>query len=277
MHIVFHASEKEREQRLAQSFIAGARAFGHTGQIAALTDRRLPLCADLACMVGVKSKALWDSCRAAGQKTMMFDKGYDRSKSSGAWNYWRVSLGAHHPTQTTLMKRPMPMDRLEAVGWNPRAWRRAGRLVIFAGSSAKYHQFCELPHPTIYAARVIADVRHRTKLRIVYRPKPSWRDATPIGGTAFSSRQSSFADLLDNAALLITHGSNACLDAMLAGVPTITLGDGVAAAIGNRTLDEIPTPAHPERTQWLANLAYHQWSCAEFESGEAWATIERWF
>lgn len=79
--------------------------------------------------------------------------------------------------------------------------------------------------------------------------------------------------------ILVTHGSNACLDAMMAGIPSIILGPGVMGPISSRDLADLEHPrmaGKAERSQLLANLAYHQWTEAEMASGLAWGVIRGW-
>lgn len=278
MKICFHSSDKPRERELAEAFLAGARANGHEGWIEPLTGHPVVTDCDLACMVGVKSVDLFMANQKAGRRILYFDKGYIRSRraDSRTWEYWRVSLDAHHPTGTTLMRDKQPADRFETWGIEVAKWRRHGLQIVFAGSSAKYHQFYGLPDPTAYAKGIIKQLLRVTDRPIVYRPKPSWRDAVPIRGSRFSNPNENLNNILINAHVMITHGSNACFESMIYGVPCIVLGDAVARPISSTTLDDLENPNLGKRIQWMQNLAYHQWTLAEFRSGEAWQTIGGW-
>lgn len=277
MRIVFHHSSKDREGDLANAFADGARRHGHHVDLLPLRDGRPAFGYDLACMVGVKSRDLWNQSRAAGQRTLMFDKGYARHRGpKRTWEYWRVSLDAQQPTMTTLMKFAMPTDRCETITPEIHDWNRGGSGIILAGSSAKYHSFHRLPDPTTWARAVVEELRRHTGRRIIYRPKPSWRDAVPIKGTIFSPPHEQLGAMLREAFALVTHGSNACVDAAVAGVPSIILGPGVAWPISSHKLKAIETPLRQPRHQWLANLAYHQFTEAEMASGFAWSTIGGW-
>lgn len=275
MMVLFAASEKEREQRLARAFAEGTARHGdqtvicHNGAVPDLDPF------DLVAMVGVKSKRTFDAALAAGKLPIMLDKGYVRTRRAGGrtWEYWRVSVGAHHPTRTTLMATDYPSDRWDALGLPVGPWRKRGGKVVIAGSSAKYHAFHGLPDPTRYARLIVEQLHLVTDLPIVYRPKPSWRDAKPIDGTRFSVPPESLMTCLDGAFCLVTHGSNACFEAALWGIPSIVLGDAVAAPISSTDFLRFRKPRREPREQWFANLAYHQWTEAEFASGEAWATI----
>jgi len=278
LKIVFHTSDKSRELALAEAFLEGAKAHGHQGEIIPLQPVPAVVPGDIACMVAVKSATLFHACRAAGQRILYFDKGYVRSRRQGAptWDYWRISLDAHHPTGTTLTRFKMPGDRLEGLELDVAKWRSRGLQIVFAGSSAKYHNFYGLEDPTTFAARVIKRLRKRTDRPLVYRPKPSWRDAVPIQNSRFSLAKERIVDVLTNAHCLVTHGSNACFEAALMGIPTIVLGDAVARPISSTSLDDVEMPFLGKRTQWLANLAYHQWTEDEMRSGEAWEMVDRW-
>lgn len=282
MKVVFVASDKPREAVLGEAFVAGARSHGHDAEVTRRPDGGVPpadvVDADVVAMVGVKSAAMFAANMRMGRTCLMFDKGYSRHRKDGArtWEYWRVAVNAHQPTRYLPAMR-MPNDRWRALGVDVRPWRQRGAHIVLAGSSAKYHAFHGLHDPTRYAAKVAGQIRHLTNRTVIYRPKPSWRDAVPISGTVYSGAQQSMADVLHNAWALVTHGSNACFEAMIAGVPCVVLGDAVARPISSTALQEINLPRlaeHVDRMQLLANLAYCQWTVSELASGAAWPSIQ---
>lgn len=278
MRVVFFASDKPREQALAKAFLRGAsfhRCHVEQRPLCASPDVRG---ADVIAMVGVKSKTLFDLTLAAGAVPVMLDKGYVRTRRSGSrvWEYWRVAVGAHHPTETSLMRHKMNSDRWDALGLEVSPWRSRGNQIVIAGSSAKYHHFYGLPEPNDYYRDLAAQIRARSQRPIIYRPKPSFKDAQPIDGTEFSDGNENILDALWGAHALVTHGSNACFEAALQGVPSIILGDGVAAPFSSRTLEDIENPIRGKREQWFANLAYHQFTEREFRDGMAWQVMRPW-
>jgi hypothetical protein len=276
--VVFFASEKPREQQLARNFLAGAKLGGWKVEQRDLSANPDVSGAEAFAMVGVKSKALFEKVKAAGAVPIMLDKGYVRIRIRGSrvWEYWRISVGAHHPTETTLMARKHSSDRWEALGLEAQPWRRRGGHVLIAGSSAKYHSFYGLEEPNDYYRDLVLAIQARTSRPIIYRPKPSFKDARPIEGTEFSSGDETIRDALWGAWALVTHGSNACFEAALMGVPSIILGDGIAKPISSQNLDVIESPICGKREQWLANLAYHQFTEEEMRGGQAWPLVEQW-
>ena len=278
LKVCFFASEKRRERLLADAFMRGLKAHGDTGFIQELDGEAQVADAEVAVMVGVKSREIFQANWQAGVHTVMIDKGYTRHRLSGPvkiWEYWRVAVDGHHPTRT-LMATPRRRDRLKALCLPVAPWRRDGGHILIAGSSAKYHRFYGLDDPTSFSIRLVRRLHRLTNRRIVYRPKPSWKEAVPIRGTEFSAGGQDVGAALKGAWAMVTHGSNACFEAALSGVPSIVLGDAVAKPISSTEIGDVVNPylaPNNERRQWLANLAYCQWTMHEFESGAAWAVI----
>lgn len=278
MRITFWHSDKPRERLLADAFAAGARAHGDLVELRALQPEIQVADCDVACMVGVKSRELYRAHTDRGVHIIYLDKGYSRGAAPGPvklWEYWRVSVDAHHPTRD-LMAVNRPNDRAERLGLVMQPWRRKGSQIVVAGSSQKYHDFYGLKHPTSWAAKVVRHLQQLSPNRpIVYRPKPSWREAVPIEGTTFS-QGGEIEEVLEGAWALVTHGSNAVFEAVLQGIPCIVLGDAVAKPISTTELADIETPllaSYGQRHQWLNNLAYCQWTLPEFHDGIAWQYI----
>lgn len=279
MRICFWHSDKPREHLLADAFVDGVRALGLEDQVEkrALTpDVQVAPC-DLACMVGVKSRELFMAHVRAGAHVLYLDKGYTRHSANSPvklWEYWRVSLDSHQPTGRLYQVDRDP-ERAEALKILMQPWRQRGEQIVLAGSSQKYHDFYGLRDPTAWATKTINHLRRLTKREIIYRPKPSWREAVPIEGSTFSQGRDLLEDLA-GAHALVTHGSNAVFEAMICGIPQIVLGPAVTAHISTCGLDLVETPrlaSYSERYQWLNNLSYWQYTMPEIAKGELWRFI----
>lgn len=276
MKVRFWHSDKPRERILAEAFLAGVRLHGDDVDARPLGQEVTTDC-DVAAMVGVKSRELFQAHGRAGIHLVYLDKGYDRHGSSDsvrAWEYWRVAVDAHQPT--AKYRSDLEADRRERFGWQIKPWRATGRQILIAGSSQKYHDFYALRDPTAWAGKLVKQIAGHSSRPIVYRPKPSWSAAVPIDGTHFSGPSESIVAALAGAHALVTHGSNACFEAILLGVPCIVLGDAVAKPISSTAIEEIEAPrlaSDEERSAWLNFLAYQQWTLAEMASGEMWKRI----
>lgn len=277
MKVRFYHSDKARERILAEAFLDGVLAHGRDEVEKRALGSGIDFDCDVSVMCGVKSRELWKAHARAGVALIYQDKGYSRHSRDDdirAWEYWRVAVNAHQPT--AKFKPGYPSDRRDALGWTFKPWRKEGRHIVIAGSSAKYHAFYDLRDPTDWASKLVKQIEGLTTRPIVYRPKPSWKEAVEIRGTTFSTGDEGIADVLQDAHVLLTHGSNACFEAMLAGVPTIVLGDAVAKPISSTAIEEIESPRLAEdkdRDELLNFLAYQQWTLAEMAAGEAWKNI----
>ena len=279
MKVRFLHSDKARERLLADAFLAGVKAHGDETDKRALGGE-LTFDCDVAVMCGVKSRDIFRAHARAGVQVVYLDKGYarhSRTDSIRGWEYWRVAVNAHQPTGK--YRANLPGDRLAEIGWEFKPWRETGTKVILAGSSQKYHDFYDLKSPTDWNMKLSKYINGYTPREIVYRPKPSWKDAEPLHGAGYSTGES-ISEALNGAHCLVTHGSNACFEAVLAGVPCIILGEGVAKPISSLSIKEIESPRlakDSEREAWLRWLAYCQWTQSEMYDGLAWPHIRRQF
>ncbi len=281
LRVTFWHSDKPRERILSDAFCQGVAGAGDFCEQRSLTPDITVADCDVACMVGVKSAELWAAHVAEGRHVIMLDKGYTRHAKPGAvkiWEYWRVAVDAHQPTRfVTANMGKFTDDRAFPLQLPFMTWRTKGTRILLAGSSEKYHQFHKLSHPTRWAEKVVARIRELAPGKeIVYRPKPSWREATPIEGTTFSSGEDSIEKALADCWAVVTHGSNACFESVICGIPVIVLGNAIAKPISSTELEELADPklaSFRQRHDWLNAIAYTQWTEAEFAAGAAWSTI----
>lgn len=282
MLIRLYVSDKAREHQIAQAFCEGAHRFGHRTEVCSTGSYTAPDPAiDIAVMVGVKgiSGRCFHDFRAAGRRIILIDKGYCRHPDPQQRHYFRLSVDAPQPL-AYLQRRPHDAQRRLHLPWTIRPRRSSGRHIIFAGSSEKYCRFHALGDATAYADAVIQQLKRDSDRPIVYRPKPSWVAAVPIAGSLFSRPPRTLGHELHDAYALVTHGSNAALEAILAGVPCIVLGDGIARPMSRTTLADINDLYYPpdhERLQWLADVAHCQFTLPEFSQGLAWDSIQDLF
>lgn len=292
MKVVFYASDKPREIMLAKALERAVRRTGdefeirRTGDYGETPDGDDLLYpgpspdTDVACCFGVKgrSKQIIVDHRAVGKGTLFFDKGYSRGKGEGGHTeYSRISVNATDPL-AYMMKQRRSDRRFRLLGVKlGRYSAYAGGHVLICGSSQKYHEFHKLDEPDTYAQKLVRVLRKHTQRQIIYRPKPSWKGARPIAGTSFSSGGCSIADALRGCHAVVTHGSAAAMDAVMAGVPAIVLGPSIALPVAEEDLAQVEQPRFPaedERQRWCNAMAYCQWTTDELRDGSAWQELK---
>jgi len=285
--VVFYASDKPREHVLAGALKSGCEAAGDEFELRRTDDYGesdrgdyylypgpTPD-TDVAVFFGVKGKSrvIMEEHLAMGRATILLDKGITRERGPGGGHtlYTKCFVNGPDPSPYFMRKRRAP-DRFNALGI-PLAKRRRGTNILFCGSSHKYHEFHRLTDPTTYAARIVEQLRGLTNRPIIYRPKPSWKDAKPIAHSLFSSGSQSLTDALRAAYCVVTHGSGAAFYAICAGVPVISLGPSIALPVAERSLeniDDLYWPEQEERQAWANAVAWTQFTTEELADGFAW-------
>jgi hypothetical protein len=286
------AKNDERETDLAKALQVGASVHGDEVEIRladSAYDTKVVDC-DLVCMAGVKSRYWFRDYEAAGIPWVYFDKGYTRERADDKWlTYWRLSVNSHHPIAFLAQARKS-WDRAASMEFRYAPWRQdRGRHIIVDGGSEKNFKFNKIVSEDATIADVdahceglVRHIRQLTDRPVIYRPKPSSPNRTPIGGTEFAYKtrvgvhKKDVGYDLERAHVVVSYSSAICYDAHRIGVPSIVLGGGPARPISSTSLDDIENPrlaTDQERKQWLANLAWCQFEMPEFRDGTAWLTL----
>lgn len=148
--------------------------------------------------------------------------------------------------------REVPKDRWKEIDIPTMAWSGAGRHIVIAKPSATYDAF----HRTHdWLDKTVEELKRHTDRPLVIREKLS-----PI----------SLAAELEGAHALVTHQSNAAIEAVIFGCPVFVDPGSAAALVGRTDLSLIETPIYPERKPWLWSLAYSQFSEDELCNGVLW-------
>lgn len=80
-------------------------------------------------------------------------------------------------------------------------------------------------------------------------------------------------DALKDTWCLVTHASNAAIDALVAGIPVIALGHSAVRPI-SWSWENIERPIWFDREPVFWALAHHQWQLDEMRGGEAWESVK---
>lgn len=122
-----------------------------------------------------------------------------------------------------------------------------------------------------WADVTVRQIRSLTRRPIVIRPHPSHpMDLTELLRLprVTQSTNATLEKDLHNAWTAVFYNSSSSVAAVLAGVPVFALDDDcVAWSVANHDLGTIETPAMPDRTQWLNDLAGAHWSDGESRMG----------
>lgn len=262
---------------------------------------------DYTFLFSVTSDTVLKQIKNAGGKYLYMDKGYCRSKGVRLNNlegYVRISINSWQPLKY-LHKFEDRADRWSEIrstrirNKNTR-WRNGftgkfdgviglepqetigeheGSYILLAGSSGKYHRWQGSESPQEFAENTIKELRKYTDRPIIYRPKPTWGDKKPIGGTIWKGdKDNRYSDLLDtDLYAVITHTSNAALEANFYGIPTMTLGNSIVKSISSTKISDINNiyrATVEEKNSLGRSLSYFQWKLREIKEGLMWIHLK---
>lgn len=154
--------------------------------------------------------------------------------------------------------RDVPDDRWRALDTPAWPWSRDGKHIVVAEPSPTYQRFHNIEG---WTKRTIAALKDLTDRPIVTRDKEMQRFGRKLHQD------------LKGAHALVTHGSNAAVEAVIMGCPVFVHPDSAASLVGLTDLNKIESPIYPERQPWLNSLAYSQWNEKELCDGTLWRLI----
>jgi hypothetical protein len=155
------------------------------------------------------------------------------------------------------------MDRARALGVKLQPWRHTGRHVLICLHAMKFGRPWGIDIAA-WQGVIEARIRAVTDRPIIVRRKPV---------SARAKRDNPLASQLEDAWCVVTHSSTVAVTAAIQGIPVFCEPTCAAAPVGCTDFAMIEQPRRPDREQWIADLAWRQWSREEMRNGEAWCHI----
>ena len=165
-----------------------------------------------------------------------------------------------------------PPDRWKMLGLEMEPWRTSGEHVLIFGQPTLSGHLYGFPLRD-WLTNTARQIRENTDRPIILRRHPfqNFKVNAGIDNFQHSPRDNTIEDDLKNAWCAVALTTNAAVDAILQGIPVITLDDrNVAYDVSEHRIENIESPATPDRTQWACNLAYTQWNIEEVRAGLTW-------
>ena len=220
---------------------------------------------------------MWKEYRQNNKPVFIADLGYfGENRGAGGSGHLKVSVNHWHPT-TYFQKFKHLNDRFAKFNIPVKQMSdKRGPNIILAGIGPKSGVLYDMKHQS-WDEYAVKEIRKHTDRKIIYRVKPSAQHTfKPIPSTEWSEPTLQLEKLLRNAWAVVSHHSNVAVNGVLEGIPCF-VNDGVSTTIGLSDLSMIENPkiiSHKEQQQFLADLAYTQWTLDEIASGKTWKHLK---
>lgn len=209
--------------------------------------------------------------RSKNLDVIVLETGYINRGDGGKHHYAAGFNGLNG--RADFRNQEMPDDRAKKLGVELKPWR-TGKHILLCGQVPWDASVENSDHKTWLVAAV-ERIKSYSQRPIVYRPHPMARQAIPmVPGTQLSVQ--SLRDDFMQAHCVVTYNSNTAVEAAIEGIPVFAHDMGsMCWPIANKSLICVDVPNKPDRSQWLNDLAYTQWTLDEMRSGEAWRHLLR--
>lgn len=248
-HVVIHARpDISWHQRFAEAATAGLRACGVPFRVTGSSERDdsgLPL------LLGT---TFWRSIEAEGPYLLV-----DRCSYGDPGTFVSLVRDGHGRRGDHRTPSQPDASRWNRHGLQVLPWISLGSRVVLCGQTETYS-----PH-----YRRIADWYDAVAGACThFRPHPASRPGAYLTTSAASL---TVVDSWDACGKALTLNSSVAIDAVLAGIPTVTMDE---AAMAWQVTSHCPADTvTPDRDEWLHWLAWTQWTYDEIREGVPWPRL----
>jgi hypothetical protein len=191
---------------------------------------------------------------------------------------WKVGLNGINRDAYFGSNMGHDNSRSDLLALKVKPWRTDGQYILICGQHDKSLQWKNMPRMSNWFLQTYDEIRKHTDRPIIFRPHPRCKLPHIERGLKHVYRQEpqhvngtydSFDMGFDNIYCTISYSSNPGIHSVIAGVPSFVSTHSLAYDVGNDIdfLHNIENPLMPDRTQWLNDYAYTEWTVEEISQG----------
>ena len=216
------------------------------------------------------NKPIWDYYTRTGKKVIVLEVGgINRGKT------WKVGLNGIN-RDAYFGATGMDDSRAVQQGLSLKPWRKDGEYILICGQHDKSLQWRDMPRMSNWFLNTYDTIRKHTDRTIIFRPHPRCRLEHIERGLRYVERQEpkhiegSYDDFdmgFDNVFCTISWSSNPGIHSVINGVPAFVGPSSLAYPVAGHNLELINYPQTPDRTQWLNDYAWTEFTIEEISQG----------
>lgn len=218
------------------------------------------------------NKNIWNNCIRHNRPVIVLEVGgINRGET------WKVGLNGIN-RDAYFGDRGNTEERAKSLGLKLKPWKDKGEYILICGQHDKSLQWENMPRMSHWVMDTIDTIQKHTDMPIVFRPHPRCRleaiesqfrnvfrdEPRHIEGT-YDDFNLSFAKVH----AIVSYSSNPGPQAILNGVPAFVSPSSLAYEAANDLdfLHDIENPLKPDRTEWLNDYAWTEYTLDEISAG----------
>ena len=211
------------------------------------------------------NKNVWDTFIKQNKKVIVLEVG-----ALFRGTTWKVGINGIN-RDATFPKGNNNSDRATQFGLELKPWNTDGSKIVICTQHDKSEQWTNMPAINQWVGNMVNDIRSYTDKEIIIRPHPRCKINIPGVRTIIPKQiPGTYDDFdleFDDVYAVVNWSSNPATQAVMAGIPIYTGPSSLAWDVSIKDLKNINDPKLHDRTQWLNNLAYTEWSVPEISQG----------
>lgn len=216
------------------------------------------------------NQTVWKHYRSNGRPVVVTEVGGIKRGTT-----WKVGLnginrsGDYRPSGNNN-------NRARSLGLELKPWRSDGEYVLICGQHDKSQQWENQPPISKWVMNTIETIQEHSGRDIILRPHPRCRlpdiehqyqrvyrqEPQHVNGT-----YDDFDLTFERAHAVVNWSSNPGIHAVINGIPAFVGPNSLAYDVANHYLQHIEHPKHTDRTQWLNDYAWTEYTVEEISTG----------
>lgn len=218
------------------------------------------------------NRPIWDYYTKTGKKVIVLEVGGIKRGTT-----WKVGLNGIN-RDGYFGDVGASSVRADSFKIKLKPWRKVGKYILICGQHDKSLQWRDMPRMSNWFLKTYDTIRKYTDRPIIFRPHPRCRLEHIERGLSYVERQEprhihgtydDFDMQFDNVFATVSYSSNPGCHSIIQGVPSFVSPSSLAYDVANDIdfLHDIENPIMPDRTQWLNDYAWTEFTLEEIAAG----------
>ena len=218
------------------------------------------------------NKAIWEKARSSNRPVIVLEVGGIKRGTT-----WKVGLNGINRT-AYFNSGGNDRTRAASLGLVCKPWRSNGNSILICGQHDKSLQWQGMPNMSAWVMSTIDKIRKHTDRPIIFRPHPrcplpyiehEFKNVTRQDPVKIDGTYDDFDMAFNNIWATVSYSSNPGIHSILNGVPAFVSHHSLAYEVANDIdfMHDIEDPLMPDRTQWLNDYAWTEYTVTEISQG----------